>query len=118
MNYLLYIIFLIVGCVAHSSYSTAIIRTPTTRCSMCKETIESNLSSTKGVKSATSDILNYQTEITYNSNRITLEDLELVIAKSGYQANKVKADSTAHMNLHMCCRLPKDKKTGGKNGRK
>jgi copper chaperone CopZ len=78
---------------------------------MCKKTIESNLLSVKGVKSATVDILNYQTEVTYKSNRIALDDLELIIAKSGYQANEVEADSAAYINLHMCCRLPKDRES-------
>jgi len=111
MNYLLYIIFLISGCAAPPSYNTTIIKTPTTQCGMCKKTIESNLLSVKGVKSATVDILNYQTEVTYKSNRIALDDLELIIAKSGYQANEVEADSDAYINLHMCCRLQKDRKS-------
>jgi copper chaperone CopZ len=108
MNNLLYLLF--IGCTIHSSLDTAIIKTPTTQCGMCKQTIESNLLTIKGVKSATVDMLNYQTVITYKTNRVNLEDLELAIAKSGYQANEVKADSTAYEKLHLCCRLPKDRK--------
>tara|TARA_B100000959_G_C14498919_1_gene426363 strand:- start:91 stop:417 length:327 start_codon:yes stop_codon:yes gene_type:complete len=107
MKNLLYVLF--IGCAIHSSLNTTIIKTPTTQCGMCKQTIESNLLSIKGVKSATVDIQNYQTTITYKTNRVNLEDLELAIVKSGYQANEVKADSIAYINLHWCCRLPKDR---------
>ena len=102
--------FLIIACSTAPTFHTAIIKTPTTQCGMCKQTIESNLLTIKGVKSATVDMLNYQTVITYKTNRANLEDLELAIAKSGYQANEVKADSTAYEKLHLCCRLPKDRK--------
>ncbi len=101
--------FLIVGCAVRSSFDTVTIETPTTQCGMCKKTIESNLSSVDGVNSVTVDIINYQTVIQYNPNRVSLADIELAIAKSGYQANGKKADSTVYGNLPKCCRLTKDR---------
>jgi len=76
---------------------------------MCKETIELNLTSIEGVKSVKVDIVNYQTVIKYNPNRVSLADLELSISKSGYQANELKADSKVYEDLPYCCRLPKDR---------
>jgi copper chaperone CopZ len=76
---------------------------------MCKKTIESNLLSAKGVNSAVVDMINFKTVIQYDSNMVSLKELELVIAKSGYQANEVKADSIAYKNIPMCCRLAKDR---------
>jgi len=101
--------FLIIACSTAPTFHAATIKTPTTQCGMCKQTIESSLSCIKGVNSVTVDLINYQTVIKYNPNRISLTDLELVISKSGYHANRVEADSTAYRNLHICCRLPNDR---------
>jgi len=106
----LLIILFILSCAASTASDTMAIKTPTIQCSMCKQTIESNLSSLNGVKSATVDLINYQTVIQYNPNRLNLTDLETAISQIGYQANGVKADSIAYEKLHLCCRLPKDRK--------
>ena len=112
MNNLLNILFtfLIAGCVFLAPINKVTIETPTIQCEMCKETIESNLIAIEGVKSVKVDMLNYQTVVKYNPARVSLIDLELAIAKSGYQANEIKADSMGYKNLPYCCRLPKDRK--------
>jgi len=102
--------FVIIGCTFISSVDEIIIETPTTQCGMCKKTIESNLMTIKGVKSANVDISNYQTIIKYKPDKVDLKDLELAISKSGYQANNIKADSMVYKKLPYCCLLPHDRK--------
>ena len=49
-------------------------------------------------------------KVQYNNKKISLEEIEQIISKTGYQANDISADPEAYKKLDMCCRLPKDRK--------
>ena len=111
MNHLLYIIiFLIMGCAAHSQYDTVIINTPTTQCDMCHWNIIDALEKVDGVKKVKINDDNQSVAITYLDNKITLNELEVAISKAGYQANDMPAELEAYEKLSLCCRLPNDRK--------
>ena len=69
----------------------------------CKERIE-NATDIKGVKNAIWDKDKQSITVTYNSNKITLEQIEKAIAKSGHTTSTVNADSTAYAKLPECCK--------------
>ncbi|CAG0999837.1 MAG: heavy-metal-associated domain-containing protein [Bacteroidetes bacterium] len=73
-------------------------------CGMCKERLEKEIGFTKGVRKAT---LNKDTKvftIYYNPKKTNTEILKQKIAKTGYDADDVKADEKAHDKLPDCCK--------------
>lgn len=72
-------------------------------CGECKERIE-NAADIKGVKNA---IWKEETQIltvTFDSKKVTLEQIEKTIAKSGHETGSQKADSAAYNTLPSCCK--------------
>ena len=72
-------------------------------CDECKERIE-NAADIKGVKNA---IWKEETQIltvTFDSKKVTLEQIEKTIAKSGHETVNQKADSSAYNTLPSCCK--------------
>ena len=73
-------------------------------CEMCKERIEKNLALTKGIEK--SDLnLEDQSNITvvYNPDKIDVDKIRQVIAKTGYDADDVKAVKKSYDKLPSCC---------------
>src|SRR3954468_15970018 len=71
-------------------------------CEQCKERIE-NAADIKGVKVCTWDELKKVATITYNSNKVSIEQISAAIAKSGHEAGSSKPDPKAYQNLPGCC---------------
>lgn len=71
-------------------------------CEMCKETIEGALK-VDGISKANWDTETKQIQVTYDSARITLDQIQKMIAASGYDTEKYKSDETAYHNLPECC---------------
>ena len=72
-------------------------------CGECKERIE-NAADIKGVKNA---IWKEETQIltvTFDSKKVTLEQIEKTIAKSGHETVNQKADAAAYNTLPSCCK--------------
>jgi len=72
-------------------------------CGECKERIE-NAADIKGVKNA---IWKEETQILtviFDSKKVTLEQIEKTIAKSGHETVNQKADSSAYNTLPSCCK--------------
>lgn len=72
-------------------------------CGECKERIE-NAADIKGVKN---DVWNEDTKIltvTYDSKKVTLEQIEKAIAKAGHETLSQKADDGAYNKLPSCCK--------------
>ena len=72
-------------------------------CGECKERIE-NAADIKGVKN---DIWNEETKIlavTYDTKKVTLEQIEKAIAKAGHETVSQKADDRAYNKLPSCCK--------------
>lgn len=72
-------------------------------CEECKERIE-NAADVKGVKNA---IWNESTKlltVTYDLNKVTISEIEKVIAKAGHETSNQQADSIAYKKLPSCCK--------------
>lgn len=72
-------------------------------CGECKDRIE-NAADVKGVKNA---VWNEDTKIltvTYDSKKVSLEQIEKAVAKAGHSTVNQKADATGYKNLPTCCK--------------
>ncbi len=72
-------------------------------CDQCKERIE-NSADIKGVKNAKWNEKTKIATVTYDTKKVTLEQIEKAIAKAGYETATIKADSVAYKNLPSCCK--------------
>lgn len=72
-------------------------------CGECKERIE-NAADIKGVKN---DVWNEDTKIltvTYDTKKVTLEQIEKAVAKAGHETAGQKSDDKAYNALPSCCK--------------
>ena len=76
-------------------------------CGMCKDRIETNLSSEKGVKSVSLDTETKIVTVGYNPEKTNPESIRLAISKIGYDADNIKADPVAYEKLPVCCKKSK-----------
>lgn len=77
-------------------------------CEMCKKTIETALE-TKGVKSAEWNEKTKMIEVVYQPSKISEEKIHEMIAESGYDTEKNKADDKAYKALPECCQYTRKK---------
>jgi copper chaperone CopZ len=87
---------------AQSSITTSTISVKG-NCGECKERIE-NAADIKGVKN---DVWNEETKIlavTYDTKKVTLEQIEKAIAKAGHETISQKADDRVYNKLPSCCK--------------
>jgi copper chaperone CopZ len=73
-------------------------------CGMCKDRIETNLSSEKGVKSVSLDTETKIVTVGYNPEKTDPAKIRTAISKIGYDADDVKADPVAYAKLPGCCK--------------
>lgn len=85
--------------------NTETIKISTMVCDMCVDKLNKAIGSIEGVKSVNIDLTNKQAVVTFDETVTTLENIENVIAKTGYNANNKKADKTAFDNLPGCCKI-------------
>ena len=72
-------------------------------CEVCKKRIEKAALSLKGVKMATWDIPSNILSVTYNSNKILLDQIQITIANVGHDTPSFKAPDNVYNELPMCC---------------
>ena len=72
-------------------------------CEICKKRIEKAALSLKGVKMATWDIPSNILSVTYNSNKILLDQIQSYIANVGHDTPLYKAPDNVYEQLPMCC---------------
>ena len=72
-------------------------------CDECKERIE-NAADIKGVKNAIWNETKQALTVTFDSKKVTLEQIETAIAKSGHKTAHHDADSKAYNGLPKCCK--------------
>jgi copper chaperone CopZ len=72
-------------------------------CDECKERIE-NAADIKGVKNAVWDETKQAITVTYDTKKVSLEQIEKAIAKSGHETGHQKADLKAYNGLPACCK--------------
>ena len=83
---------------------------PTAQCNMCVANIGNALNGVEGILKYKVELETDQVKIKYNADMISLQGIEQLISKSGYQANNRPADIDAYNKLAMCCKLPKDRR--------
>lgn len=69
---------------------------------MCKKRIETALDKT-GIKQAVWDTKSKELKVTYNSSKITEEQIHKVVAAVGHDTDKVKAKDEVYADLPFCC---------------
>ncbi|MES2133510.1 MAG: heavy-metal-associated domain-containing protein [Bacteroidota bacterium] len=72
-------------------------------CDECKERIE-NAADIKGVKNSVWDETKQAISITYDTKKVSLDQIEKAIAKSGHETTHEKADIKAYNGLPSCCK--------------
>jgi len=72
-------------------------------CEICKKRIEKAALSLKGLKMATWDIPSNILSVTYNSNKLSLDQIQSAIAKVGHDTPSFKAPDDVYNGLPMCC---------------
>jgi len=72
-------------------------------CGMCKKKIESSLR-IKGVTKVNWDLDSKMITVTYNSDKITIDEIHERIAAVGYDTEKVKAKDEEYAKLDACCK--------------
>lgn len=75
-------------------------------CGECKDRIE-NAADIKGVKNAVWNEKSKVLSVTYDSKKVSLEQIEKAIAKAGHTTNTQKADTVAYKGLPDCCKYEK-----------
>jgi copper chaperone CopZ len=72
-------------------------------CGMCKKKIETSLR-VKGVSKVNWDLDTKMITVTYNTDKITIDEIHERIAAVGYDTEKVKAKDEAYAKLDACCK--------------
>ena len=90
-------------------------------CQMCKTRIE-KASEVEGVKKAVWDMETKMLTITYNPDKVKLDDIQKGIAAVGHDTEKFSADAAVYKKLHGCCKYErkavKKKASDGHEGHK
>lgn len=71
-------------------------------CEMCKKTIEGSLK-VEGISKADWNKESKIISVSYNANKISLEEIQKHIASVGYDNEKFKGDDKAYKELPGCC---------------
>jgi len=77
-------------------------------CDMCKETIETSLK-VDGISSADWNTETKMMEVSFDSTKISLDQIQQKIAAVGYDTEKYKGDDKAYDGLHKCCKYERKK---------
>ena len=72
-------------------------------CEICKKRIEKAALSLKGVKMASWDIPSNILSVTYNSNKISPDQIQSAVADVGHDTPSFKAPDDVYNELPMCC---------------
>ena len=72
-------------------------------CGECKERIE-NAADIKGVKTSSWSENTKVLAVTYDSKKVSLEQIEQAIANAGHEVNKMAANEKAYNALPSCCK--------------
>ena len=105
---------LIIGCASMiSKKSNTLINDtisiPTAQCNMCVARIENTLNEIKGINKYKVEIKRLEVKVQYDSESISLQQIEQTLSNLGYQANDQPANQDVYNKLPMCCQLPKPK---------
>lgn len=99
------IIITILLSLAGKSQSTIVTSTVLVKgnCGECKDRIE-NAADIKGVKNSVWSETTKVLSVTYDTKKVSLEQIEKAIAKAGHQTATQKADAAGYKALPGCCK--------------
>ncbi|MDF1673518.1 MAG: heavy metal-associated domain-containing protein [Vicingaceae bacterium] len=90
---------------AQKSNETAEIKIKTSaQCEMCKQRLEKAMAYEKGIKSSKLDVESATLTVVFKPNKTTPDKIRTSISKTGYDADKIKAEEKAYNNLPDCCK--------------
>ncbi|MDF7818485.1 heavy metal-associated domain-containing protein [Runella sp. MFBS21] len=72
-------------------------------CEMCKERIEKNLTLSKGINEAILNLDDKIVTVKYNPSKTNEAAIRKVITDTGYDADNLQCNQTAHDKLPECC---------------
>ena len=99
---ILFTIFLSLAAKSQTTIKTSTVSVKG-NCSECKERIE-NAADIKGVKNSVWSEAAKVLSVTYDSKKVSLEQIEKAIAKAGHQTATQTADSASYKALPSCCK--------------
>ena len=88
-----------------SNAEMAKILLPTIMCGMCEANIKDAFSSTDGILKVNVDLDSKSGQVFYNSEKVSLAQIETAISNAGYKANKKEAIKAAYDKLPRCCKI-------------
>lgn len=91
------------GAFAQKGKSAEVSFASSTKCGMCKKTIESNLGKEKGISAVNVDLATNTVNVNYNPKKVSKEQIQQKITMIGYDANDLAANQKAHDALPGCC---------------
>ena len=77
-------------------------------CGMCNEVITKAAKSVDGVIYFKWNSKTKIAKIKYDSDKISLDEVQKKIASVGYDTEKYKADDEVYNNLHYCCKYDRE----------
>ena len=107
---LLLTFFALIGSVSAQAVAkkTVVISTPTVQCEKCKARIENYMSHEDGIQKIVVDYKKKTATVTYLTDRTNVENIKVLIANVGYDADDVTAEPDAYKRLPTCCKKPAD----------
>ena len=88
-----------------SNAEMAKILLPTIMCGMCEANIKDAFSSTDGILKVNVDLDSKSGQVFYNSEKVSLAQIETAISNAGYKANDKEAVKSAYDKLPRCCKV-------------
>jgi cation transport ATPase len=101
---LLFTALLLSSASAWGQKSDTLVVATSSKCSMCKRTLETALIREPGVNSVTLDVKSKQLTLAYNPRTTTPAKLRTAVTNVGYDADSLVANQKAHDRLKPCCR--------------
>lgn len=103
----LLILFLSVGIKASAKTKSAVVTIQTSAiCESCQARLEKALKATPGVMEANLNLTNKKVKVKYDPDKLSENQIRLVITQTGYDADDMKADAKAYEKLPHCCQRP------------
>jgi copper chaperone CopZ len=103
----LFILTLLISLTLPAISQTDTVRIQTSAvCETCKKTLENDLSFAKGVKKSVLDLDTKILTVVFNPEKTDVDKIRIAVAKSGYDADSLKADPRAYKHLPDCCKKP------------
>jgi periplasmic mercuric ion binding protein len=101
---LLFLTLLFSVATAWAQQTQTLMVATSSKCSMCKRTLETALIREPGVRSVTLDVKSKQLTLEYNPRATTPAKLRTAVTNVGYDADSLVANQKAHDRLKPCCR--------------